>query len=241
MKLHLATALLMALPLSTLIAQKSLNTKWNCPTIGGKKGYYTKTYTFTKDKMVESQTGSGGPQDNKPTTVPVVAVITNADNEQLITKYDDTTFLLIQFKNMTAKGADVCLHTETFNTIEAAKAYVPTANDYIKWFTEIGYKEEMKKPAIPELTKKDVLAITTEMSKTFAEGKAKLTGITNEDEKMGALLGVIMRAQLTPMTYAESKGYNPYKSLPVLERGLKKFEKDKDIAKLLKEMEKEME
>jgi len=37
-----------------------------------------------------------------------------------------------------------------------------------------------------------------------------------------------------PSKYAEAKGYSSYKSIPVIEKGMKAFSKDAEILKIIK-------
>jgi hypothetical protein len=169
----------------SITAQKIIGVKWSNPILGGKKGYFTKMHTINKDNMIENQTGSGGQFDNSPVNIPVVEIFSIGTEERVITSYGDSSYAIIVFKNITTKNADVCFHGETFKTIEEAKAFIPTEQDFFKWYTDAGYKQEMSKPAMPEMTKKDALAFANYINKVMMDIKSKMEAMPKEGNGYG--------------------------------------------------------
>jgi hypothetical protein len=232
----ICTLVLILLVTSTTInAQKTIANKWHQYYIGGKKGFFVKTTTFTNTTMTENQTGRGDKWDNSPVTINVTSINEEANGiEKIITKYGDSSYYVMFFKDFTANEAKVHMSTEEYKTAEdASQMQMPGDKEFSKWLTEAGYKLSLKKPAMPELTKKDVLAIVQKMVDVMKETETRMANLT-DDQKKGAGLGMVLLLSTVPSNYAEAKGYNPYKSLPVIERGMNKFKNDKDVKKLMK-------
>jgi hypothetical protein len=214
-------------------SQKLLNTKWHRLVIGGTNGYYTKTQTISDSVMIENQFGTGDAFDNSPMEIKVMTVFaTNAD-ERVVTKYGDSLYAIIVFKNINDSFANVCYYTNTFKTVEEAKQYQPTEQSYFKWYTQMGYDAEMAKPVLPAMKKKDAIEFANyfaDKAKKLKESFSKGSGV--EKTKMQLASAMILAA--VPGKYAESKGYSSYKSIPVIEKGMKAFAKDADVLKIIK-------
>jgi hypothetical protein len=214
-------------------AQKLLNTKWHRLVVGGDKGFFTKTHIINDSVNIENQFGSGGAFDDSPMEIKVETVFTTATDERVVTKYGDSLYAIIVFKNINDSFSDVCYYTNTFKTIEEAKQYQPTDQSYFKWYTLAGYTNEMAKPVMPEMKRKDVI----EFAKYFAdkatklkESFSKMSGV----DKTKMQLSAMMILTAVPSKYAEAKGYSSYKSIPVIEKGMKAFSKDAEILKIIK-------
>ncbi|MCX6318689.1 MAG: hypothetical protein NTW29_15515 [Bacteroidetes bacterium] len=233
MKRSITTLLMLTGLLVTTHAQEILKHKWHRFFIGGDKGYFVKTNTFSNTTMTEDQFGSGGNFDNSPMEIKIAELYTTPTDERVITDYGDSSYYVIVFKNFTAQKASVCLHTEVFTTIEAAKAFVPDSAAFTDWFTEAGYKAEDKKPVLPEMTKKDAISFVQFFTNVLKDVQAAAVKTEGEKEMKGFAAAMLLSA--LPAKYAESRGYNAYKSMPVIERGLKKYKNDPEIKKLLKE------
>ena len=212
----------------TAKAQKITNQKWHNYYVGGNKGYYVKTYQFTTTKMTENQFGSGGQFDNKPNNFKVAELVNVNDVVKVIADYGESNYYVIIFKNITNLKADVCFHTEAFKTMDEAKAYEPNAIEFQPWFTEPGYVAENKKPIMPPLTKEQTIELTKYMTKDI---KAQLDKAKTEEEKFG----IIMTMAVLPSFYAESKGFHPYKSLPIMNKAMDKYANDPTIKKMMKD------
>jgi hypothetical protein len=214
-------------------AQKLLNTKWHRLVVGGKKGFFTKTHIINDSVNIENQFGSGGAFDDSPMEIKVESVFTTATDERVVTKYGDSLYAIIVFKNINDSFADVCYYSNTFKTIEEAKQYQPTDQSYFKWYTLAGYNQEMAKPVMPVMKKKDVVEFANyfaDKSKKLKEGFNKLNGV--DKTKMQLASAMILAA--VPSKYAEAKGYSSYKSIPVIEKGMKQFANDADVLKIIK-------
>jgi hypothetical protein len=214
-------------------AQKLLNTKWHRLVIGGANGYYTKTQTISDSIMIENQFGTGDVFDDSPMEIKVMTVFTTGADERVVTKYGDSLYAIIVFKNINDSFADVCYYSNTFKTVAEAKQYQPTEQSYFKWYTQIGYDNEMAKPVMPAMTKKDVIAFANyfaDKAKKLKESFSKVNGV--DKTKMQLAAAMILAA--VPGKYAESKGYSSYKSIPVIEKAMKAFAKDADVLKIIK-------
>lgn len=217
----------------TATSQKLLNTKWHRLVIGGKNGFFTKTQTINDSVMVENQFGSGDVFDDSPMEIKVMTAFATGGDERVVTKYGDSLYAIIVFKNMNDSFADVCYYTNTFKTVEEAKQYKPTEQSYFKWYTKMGYDKEMAKPVMPAMKKKDVLEFVNyfaDKAKKLKESFSKMAGVDNTKMKLASAM--ILAA--VPGKFAESKGYSSYKSIPVIEKGMKAFAKDADVIKIMK-------
>ena len=219
-----------------LIAQKITTEKWHTFYIGGNKGFFVKTYVVSKDGLTENQFGSGGQFDNSPVQIKVAELVANENEERIITDYGDSAYYVIVFKNLTAEKAEVCYHTDVFKTIAEAKAYIPDATEYSDWFTETGYNASLKKPAMPEMNKQDVLKFAQYMAKFVADANVDMEKLTGEEKANSGFRLALLVATL-PSKYAEEKGFSPYKSLAIIDRGVNKFKNDKDVKKILKSID----
>jgi hypothetical protein len=214
-------------------AQKLLNTKWHRLVVGGNKGFFTKTHIINDSVNIENQFGSGGAFDDSPMEIKVESVFTTATDERVVTKYGDSLYATIIFKNINDSFADVCYYSNTFKTIEEAKQYQPTNESYFKWYTLVGYNNEMAKSVMPTMTKKDAIAFANYLAakaKKLKDSFSKASGV--DKTKMQLAAAMILAA--VPGKYAESKGYSSYKSIPVIEKGMKAFAKDADVLKIIK-------
>lgn len=234
MKRITTTLLLAAAFVFTAQAQEVLKHKWHRFYIGGNKGYFVKTTQFTNTTMTENQFGAGNSFDNSPMEIKVAEIYKTDVDERVITDYGDSSYYVLVFKKFTANKAQGCMNTEAFKTIEEAKAFEPADTDFTDWFTEPGYKAEAKKPAMPEMTKKDALAFATFITKAYTDIKTAAEANSDGDKAKDGFAAAMLLAVM-PSKYAELKGYNAYKSLPVIERGMKKFEKDADVRKIFKD------
>ncbi|MBP6430313.1 MAG: hypothetical protein KA319_00925 [Ferruginibacter sp.] len=214
-------------------AQKLVNTKWHRLVIGGKNGFYTKTHIISDSVMVENQFGSGDVFDDSPMDIKVETVFTTDNDERVVTKYGDSLYAIIVFKNINDSFADVCYYTNTFKTIEEAKQYQPTNESYFKWYTLVGYNNEMAKPVMPSMTKKDAIAFANYFADKAQKLKESFSQATGVDKTKMKLASTMILAAV-PSKYAESKGYSSYKSIPVIEKGMKAFAKDADVLKIIK-------
>jgi hypothetical protein len=230
--LALATLCIKFLP-----AQVVAKTQWMTYTIGGDKYYYIKNYSFANNKMVETNKGGSATLDKMKTEVEIVAIEKTADAELVITKYDDTTFGVHYFNNITAQQATVFTNNDnTFTSIEAAKAYMPTAEETsVVFYTKAGFAIADKKKVMPEMQKKDLLAFANYFAKEANSIIAKYKEKTpaTDDEKMGQSLAMTLLIGTLPSKYATEKGFHAYKSVAVIEKAMKKFKKDKDLKKIL--------
>ncbi len=214
-------------------AQKLLNTKWHRLVVGGNNGFFTKTHIINDSVNIENQFGSGDVFDDSPMEIKVETVFTTANDERVVTKYGDSLFAIIVFKNINDSFADVCYYSNTFKTIDEAKQYQPTDQSYFKWYTLAGYTNEMAKPVMPEMKRKDVI----EFAKYFADKATKLKesfSKMNGVDKTKMQLSAMMILTAVPSKYAEAKGYSSYKSIPIIEKGMKAFSKDAEILKIIK-------
>ncbi len=234
MRRIITTLLVLVAIISTVSAQELLKHKWHRFYIGGDKGYFVKTNSFTATSMTENQFGSGGQFDNSPMEIKVVSIYQTADDERVITEYADSAYYILVFKNFTANKAQVCMSTEPFTTIDAAKAFVPADEMFSDWFTAAGYKAEEKKPAMPEMTKKDAIAFVTYFTNAINSIKKAQEAKSDADKEKNAFAAAMLLA-VVPSKFAESKGYNAYKSLPVIDRGMNKYKNEPEIKQLLKE------
>lgn len=212
-------------------AQKLTNTKWYEYYLGGTKGYFVKTHTISNNTFTINQTGSGGNFDNKPSVLPIEIIQTAAD-ERMITKYDDTTYMVIVVKSFTADKAQACVNLEQFKTVQEATDYKPDDKDYTTWYTEAGFKTENAKPAMSAFTKNDMLVFSKFLVDKLNEKSATLEKTLSTDDENFALA---MSMLTLPFEYAQSKGYNAYKSLSVFDKGITKFKKDPEVTKLFKD------
>ncbi len=219
--------------ITNLNAQKATANKWFQYYIGGKKGYFIKTTTFTKSSMVENQKGRGDQWENQPVTVKVVDINQENEMEKIITEYGDSSYYVVTFKDFTINNAKVNLNSTEYKTIEEAKqAPTPDEKEFSNWYTEEGYKASLKKPTMPEMKKQDVIKLTQYIANKLKEIESKINNLSDE-EKKAAGLGIALLISTAPSNYAEAKGYHAYKSLAVMERGMKKFKDDKDVKKIL--------
>jgi hypothetical protein len=225
--LFVFTLLLIA---TTSFAQKSTTGKWHTYYIGGKKGYFIKTYEVSKNGVIENQYGSGGQFDNNPMTIPVVDVVVTDADERVITDYSDSNFYVIIFKNFTPLKASVFYCTEPFKTIDEAKTFKPKETDFIDWYSKEGLEAEDKKPVMPPFTKKDALEFANFMGAFIAEATKKI----DADKKEEKGLALALQVATLPSQFAQSKGFHAYKSLPVIDKGMNKFKNDADLKKVLK-------
>jgi hypothetical protein len=234
MKRILSTLLLVTISYLTANAQDLLKHKWHRFYIGGNKGYFVKTTQFTASTMTENQFGSGGAFDNNPMEIKVAEIYTSGNETRVITDYGDSSYYILVFKNFTDYKVQAGMNIEGYKTIDEAKTFTPAESEFSDWFTEAGYKAEEKKPAMPEMTKKDALAFVTFLTNALKEIEKAVEERASENKEMDGFAAAMLMAVM-PSKYAASKGYNAYKSLAVIDRGMNKFKNDPDIKKLLKE------
>jgi hypothetical protein len=226
--------LIISIVLSAKAQQELISQKWHRFSIGGNKGYFVKTTVFTDSTMTENQFGSGGQFDNSPMVIKVAEIYSTGNEVRVITDYGDSSYYVLVFKNFTNNKAKGCMNTDRYSTIEEAKTFMPEENEFSDWYTEAGYKAEAKKPAMPEMTKKDAIAFAKFFTTAFKEIKKKMDDNPNPDKEMGGFAAALLLSTM-PSNYAESKGFNAYTSIPVIERGMKKFKNDAELKKIFKD------
>jgi hypothetical protein len=91
----------------------------------------------------------------------------------------------------------------------------------------------MAKPIMPTMTKKDVIAFANYFADKAQKLKESFSQATGVDKTKMKLASAMILAAV-PSKYAESKGYSSYKSIPVIEKGMKAFAKDADVLKIIK-------
>ncbi len=125
-----------------LNAQKSTNTEWFTPVVGGKNGYFIKHYFFSSEvnKMMETITGKGDQFDSIPMEIEIVEILVEGNVERIFPNYSGN-FSVISFKNITDEHAEVALCYEVFATLEEAKNYVAPADSYHLWHTKKGFEK----------------------------------------------------------------------------------------------------
>jgi hypothetical protein len=225
----------MALVVTTaMFSQEVLKHKWHQFYIGGNKGYFTKTHQFTATTMTENQFGSGSQFDNSPMEIAVAEIYTAGAEERVILDYTDSNYYVLVFKNFTPQKASVSMNTDAFKTMEEAKQYVPAEESFSDWYTPAGYKAANAKPAMPEMTKKDAVALATYMANAYTKVKETIEAKPKSDNEFEGL-GLALMLSTLPANYAESKGFNPHKSLAVIDRGMKKYRKDPAVLKIFKD------
>jgi hypothetical protein len=153
----------------------------------------------------------------------------------VVTSYGEAMYAIIVFKNINELTADVCYYTNTFKTLEEAKQYQPKDTDYFKWFTEEGYTNEMAKPVMPTMKKKDAVEFANYLLSVTKKMNEYLVKLSKE-EKTKAKFAMAMVLGALPQKYAEKKGFNSYKSIPIIEKGIKAFAKDKDVLKIVNQL-----
>jgi hypothetical protein len=234
MKRITTTLVLLVALIATSQAQDLLGKKWYQFTIGGKKGYFVKTTEFSQTTMTENQFGSGSTFDNSPVEIKVAEIYpTTGDEVRVITDYGDSTFYVLVFKNFTDSKVSSCMSRDKFTTIEEAKTYVPAEEYFSDWYTEKGYKAEEKKPAMPEMTRNDAVAFAKYFAKAYKDLKAKMDAKAKTDDAGMGNFALVMMLATVPSQYAALKGFNQYKSMAVIERGLTKYQNDSEIKKIM--------
>lgn len=223
---------------ATSTAQSVTKTKWHVYTLGGKRNYFVKTHSFSSTKETIAQFGAGDQWDKQKQEIDVVSMETEGSSERVIVKYSDSSFYTYLFQNITPNQATVFTSDDEAKTIEEAKQYQPKPGDNgSTWLTTAGYTAAEKKKVMPALQKKDALDFMNYFVKTANEYKAKMEDLSktamSDDEKAGAGMGMAILLSSLPMQYAETKGFHPYKSMNVIEAGLKKFQNDKDVKKIM--------
>ncbi len=221
---------------SKLAAQKNATQKWYNYSLGGKKSYFTKTHQITTTSFIESQVGSGDQWENQPVTVPVIEIVSENGVEKIITKYGDSSYYTITLKDITATQANVNLSSDAYKTIEEAKQHIAPDDGFSVWYTKAGFTKLEKMPVMPELKKQDAVMLSKYIVNIFKDIKSKMTKLSDE-EKKNAGFAMALLLSTAPTKYAESKGYNGYKSLAVIDRGMKKFKTDKDVKKIIAEID----
>ena len=233
MKKILTTLLFAITIIFSAQSQEVIKHKWHDFVIGGENGYFVKTQIITATTIIENYLGSGGGFDDNPIETKVVEIYSNGIEERVITENGDSSYYVIIFKNFTANKASVCMNSEEFKNIEDAKMYTPSEGCFSDWYTEAGYKIENDKPAMPEMTKKDVLEFSNYMAeivkKVKEETKATPETVTEADK-----FALVLILSTVPGKYADLTGFNIYKSRAILERGMTKYENDPDVKKIFK-------
>jgi hypothetical protein len=221
------------------IAQKSQEIDWHVPVVGGENGYFTKHYFLSSklNAMLESSLGRGDGFDGQTMQIDVAETIFTDSEERYITKYSDQFAVLI-FRNITADKADVFYYSKTYDDIEEAKKYQPTADEFQTWYTEAGYAKEMESPGMTTFTRNDALEFANYFAKKVNALKeiAKQDAANTSDEKMKKMASMMLLASL-PAEWAKSKGYNSFKSMKAIEDGMKRFKDDKEILSIIKSVQ----
>jgi hypothetical protein len=140
--------------------------------------------------------------------------------------------MVIIVKNITGDKTQACVNLEQFKTVQAATEYMPNEKEYTVWYTEAGYKAENAKPAMPAFTKNDMLVFSKFLVDKLTEKSKNMDKALSADDRDFALAISMMAL---PFEFAQSKGYNAYKSLSVFEKGITKFKKDPEVLKIFKD------
>lgn len=235
MKRILSALFLLSLTVLSAHSQENLlKNKWHRFYIGGNNGYYVKTTQFSQTTMTEDQFGGGDTFDNSPMEVKVVEIYTIGDETRVITENVEAGFYILVFKNFTEHKAQGCISVSGYNTIEEAKTFMPADKDFTDWFTEDGYNAEMAKPVMPEMTKDDAVSFITYFIIAFKEIEKSAKEDGSYNKEMNGFVAAMLMA-VVPSKYAGSKGYNAYKSLEVISRGMEKYKDDPAVKNILKE------
>lgn len=211
-------------------AQKSANTEWFVPVVGGPNGYFVKHYFFSTElkKMLETATEKGDQFDSIPMEIEVAEIIVENDVERIFPIYSGN-YSVITFRNIHSDNAEVALCYSVFSTLEEAKAYVAPNDSYHLWHTKKGFDTEMSKPTIPEMSRNDVIDFFT-YCKSLLD-KAKTDAPHLDKKALQSLYTQILMG--AAMSYALKKGYNSYKSMSVIQKGIQANAQDEEIKQLV--------
>lgn len=222
--------LLMFLMSGKLISQNAINTEWFTPVVGGKNGYFIKHYFFSSElnKMMETMTGKGDQFDSIPLEIEVAEVLVEGGVERIFPIYSGN-FSVITFRNITEDQAEVALCYEVFATLEEAKNYVAPADSYHLWHTKKGFEKEFAKPAIPPLSREDVVDFFTYCKQLLDKAKAESPDL--DKKKLQSVYTQLLIG--AALSYAQEKGYNSYKSMEVIQNGIKANAEDEEIKKIV--------
>lgn len=211
-------------------AQQAANIEWFVPVIGGPNGYFVKHYFFSTElnKLLETATGKGDLFDSVPMEIACAEPTFEGGIERYFPIYSEN-YSVITFRNITKNTAEVALCYELFPTLEEAKSYVAPNDSYHTWHTKTGFDQEMAKPVIPALTKNDVIDFFNYCKSLLDQAKAdspQLDKKALQSLYTQILIGASMR-------YARAKGYNEFKSMQVIQKGVEANAQDEDIKKIV--------
>ena len=211
-------------------AQEAADKEWFTPVIGGSNGLFIKHYFFSTElqKMLETSTGRGDQFDSIPMEIECAEPIIEDGVERYFPIYSGN-YSVITFRNITENNAEVALCFDIFSTLEEAKGYVAPEDSYHQWHTKAGFDQEMAKPVIPELSKKDVIDFFTYCKSLLDQAKANSPQL--DKKALQSLYTQILIG--APMRYAREKGYNEFKSMPIIQKGVEKNAQDPDIKKIV--------
>lgn len=213
-----------------LYAQKAAKQEWFCPVIGSSKGYFIKHYFFSTElnKLLETSTGRGDQFDSVPMEIECAAPIYENGVERFFPIYSGN-YSVITFRNITENNAEVALCYQTFATLEDAKGYVAPEDSYHIWHTKTGFEQEMAKPVIPALSKNDVIDFFNYCKSLLDEAKSNSPQL--DKKALQSLYTQILMG--APMRYAREKGYNEFKSMQVIQKGVEANAQDEEIKKIV--------
>ncbi len=217
-------------------AQQCIDMLWHKVVIGGAKGYYTKTHEINFETMSETNVDFGDQFDNQSMQIPVEDIIVKDNEERVITRYSDK-YAVIIFKNISDFKADVYYYSQMFDDVESAKAFQPIPEQFSTWYTPAGYTLEMMKPELKIFTKADAIEVAKLVVAKNTAMKEKVKSGTLDQQSIKQLTAALL-LNAVPIEWAMSKGVNPYKSLAVIEAGMKKFKEDKDVLKIINQLKK---
>lgn len=213
-----------------LNAQQAADKEWFTPVVGGTNGYFVKHYFFSTElkKMLETSTGRGDQFDSVPMEIECAEPIIEAGVERYFPIYSGN-YSVITFRNITENNAEVALCFNIFSTLEEAKGYVAPEDSYHTWHTKKGFDQEMAKPAIPKLSKNDVIDFFNYCKSLLDQAKADSPQL--DKKALQSLYTQILIG--APMRYAREKGYNEFKSMQVIQKGVEENAQDADIKKIV--------
>lgn len=215
---------------SQLNAQQAADQEWFTPIIGGKNGYFIKHYFFSTElkKMLETSTGRGDNFDSVPMEIECAEPIIEAGVERYFPIYSGN-YSVITFRNITENNAQVALCYAVFSSLEEAKAYIAPNDAFHLWHTKTGFEQEMAKPVIPKLNKSDVVDFFNYCKSLLDQAKADSPQL--DKKALQSLYTQILIG--APMRYAREKGYNEFKSMQVIQKGVEENAQDADIKKIV--------
>lgn len=213
-----------------LQAQQATNREWLCPVIGGNNGFFVKHYYISNElnKVVETSTGRGDQFDSVPMELECAAPDFENGVERFFPIYSGT-YSIITFRNISDQSAEVSICYQTFQTLDEAKNYEAPNESFQKWYSNEGYNAEMEKPTIQTMSKKDVIDFL-KFCKTLID-TAKVNSPQLDKQSLQTLISYIMTG--AALKYAREKGFNEFKSMPVIQRGVQSYADDKQVKEIV--------